>query len=70
MRGRDASCAERLGENVGGGNCVLHRKIDADAADRRHGVRGIADAEQAWPVPLRSSRAQRRKTGSCWAWGL
>ena len=49
-----ASCAQRLGQDVGGGDRVLHREVDADAADRRHRVRGVADAEQARPVPCRS----------------
>ena len=52
MRRSYRSCAQRLGQDVGGGDRVLHREIDADAADRRHRVRGIADAEQARPVPL------------------
>src|SRR5262249_1596191 len=30
---------------------VLHRQIDADAADGGHGVRRIADAEQPGPMP-------------------
>ena len=30
---------------------VLHRQIDADAADGRHRVRGIADAQQPRPMP-------------------
>ena len=34
MRGGDRAGTERLGENVGGGDRILHRKIDANAADR------------------------------------
>ena len=49
----DAS-AQRAGEEVGRGDRVLDREVDADAADRRHGVRGVADAEQARPPPFRS----------------
>jgi hypothetical protein len=33
-------------QQVGGRDRVLHREIDADAADRRHRMRGIADAQQ------------------------
>ena len=42
---------QRPGEDVGGRDRVLDREVDADAADRRHGVRGIADREQPGPVP-------------------
>ena len=45
-------CEQGLGEDVGGGDGVLDGEIDTDAADRRHGVRGVADAEQARSVPL------------------
>ena len=48
---RYRSTPQRLGENIGGSYRVLHREIDADAADRRHGVRGVADADEARPVP-------------------
>jgi hypothetical protein len=37
--------------DVGCRDRVLHREIDADTADRRHRVCGIADAEPR-PVPL------------------
>ena len=30
---------------------ILDSEIDADAADRRHGVSGIADAEQPVAIP-------------------
>ena len=43
--------AERVGEDVGGGDGVLQGDVDADAADGRHGVRGVADAEQAGEPP-------------------
>ena len=46
------SLPELGGEQVGGGDRVLHREVDADAAGRGHGVRGVADAEQARPVPV------------------
>ena len=42
---------QRPGENVGGRDRVLDGEIDADPADRRHGVGGIADRQQARPVP-------------------
>jgi hypothetical protein len=32
------------GEEIRRRDCVLNREIDADAADRRHGMRGISDA--------------------------
>ena len=38
---------ERRDQAVGGGDCVLDGEVDADAADRRHRVRGIADADAA-----------------------
>jgi hypothetical protein len=43
---------ERLPQDVGRRHRVLHRQIDADAADGGHGVRRIADAEQARLVPV------------------
>ena len=49
----DRAVAQRLGQDVGGGDRVLHREVDADAAERRHGMRGVADAEQAQAVPAR-----------------
>ena len=52
MLGGEPSLAQWRGENVGGGNRVLHREVDADAADRRHRVRRIADAQQPGPPPL------------------
>ena len=51
MRRRDRAGAQRLRQDVGGGDRVLHREIDADAADRRHGMRGVADAEQPGSMP-------------------
>ena len=38
-------------EDVGRGNGILDRKVDADTADRRHGVGGIADRDQPRPPP-------------------
>ncbi len=43
---------QRRGQAVGGGHRVLHGEIDADAADRRHRMRGVADADQPRPPPL------------------
>ena len=36
---------------VRGRDRVLDGEVDAHAADRRHRVRGVADAEQTGPVP-------------------
>ena len=53
-QGIDVSpAASRPGEDIGGGDRVLDREVDADAADRRHGVGGIADRQQAGPMPAR-----------------
>ena len=38
-------------QDVGRGDGILNCEVDADAADRGHGVGGIADAQQAGPVP-------------------
>ena len=35
---------QRRGEEIGRRDCVLNREVDADAADRRHGMRGVSDA--------------------------
>ena len=47
--------AERLPQQIRRRDRVLHRQVHADAADRRHRVRGIAEAQQAWPVPGREA---------------
>ena len=47
-----AAGEEGLGEDVGGGDCVLKGDVDADAADRGHGVGRVADAEQAGGAPV------------------
>ncbi len=49
---RHLARAERFGEPVGRGDCVLHRHVDAHAADRRHRMRRIADAEEPRPPPF------------------
>ena len=42
---------EGTGKNVCRRHGILDRKIDADPADRRHGMRSVSDREQAWLVP-------------------
>ena len=44
--------AQRSLEQIGGGNRVLDRQVDADPSHRRHGARGIIDAQQAGPIAL------------------
>ena len=51
MRIGQRAVAQRHGEDVGGGDGVLDREVDADPADRRHRVRAVADAQQARPPP-------------------
>jgi hypothetical protein len=48
---RHRACAQLLPEDVGRGDGVLNGEVDADAADRRHGVRRIADAQKPRPRP-------------------
>jgi hypothetical protein len=43
--------AERVGEDIGGGDRILKRDVDADAADGGHGVGGVADAKEAGEGP-------------------
>ena len=43
---------QRRGQAVGRRHRILHGDIDADAADRRHRVGCIADADQPRPPPL------------------
>ena len=43
---------KRASKDVGGRYRILDCKIDTDPADRRHGVGGISDCQQSWPVPL------------------
>src|SRR5215469_8867877 len=38
-------------QDIGGGDRILHREIYPDTADRRHRMRGIADAQQPRPMP-------------------
>src|SRR5437773_2319184 len=51
--GAHPSLAQRRRQQVGGGHRVLDREVDADAADGRHRVRGVAEAEHARPEPAR-----------------
>jgi hypothetical protein len=39
-------------ENIGGGHGILNREVNTDPTHRRHGVRGIANAQQTRPKPL------------------
>jgi hypothetical protein len=39
-------------EDVGGGDCILEGDVDAYAADGRHGMGCVADAEQAGRAPV------------------
>lgn len=39
-------------QDVGGGNGVLYGEVDADSADRRHGMCGIAKTKQPGTIPL------------------
>ncbi|GGN73526.1 hypothetical protein GCM10011610_16090 [Nocardia rhizosphaerihabitans] len=50
-RVKSGAVEQRPGQNARGRDGILHGEIDADAADRRHRVRGIADARQAGHVP-------------------
>jgi hypothetical protein len=46
-----AAPAKGREQHVGRRDRVLHSEVDADAAHRRHRVRGVADAKDAWCVP-------------------
>jgi hypothetical protein len=43
--------AEYRSEDARSSHSILNREIDADAADRGHGMRGVADAQQAGKTP-------------------
>jgi len=49
---RDPGFEQRLRKNVRGCNRVLNGQIDADTADRRHGMGGITDAQKTGPRPV------------------
>ena len=42
----DAAVAKLLGQDVRRRDRILNREVDADAADRRHGMGRVADAQQ------------------------
>src|ERR1700692_614667 len=46
------SGGQKGNENICGGDGVLNGEIDADAADGRHGVGGVADAEESAAGPV------------------
>jgi len=48
---RQAPVAQRRRQDVRGGHRVLDREVDPDAADGRHRVRGVAEAEEPRAVP-------------------
>ena len=48
---RGGALAHARHQDVGRGDRVLDRQVDADAADRRHGMRGVADEQQAGAKP-------------------
>src|SRR6202790_5209553 len=45
--------AQPPGQDIGGGDGVLDREIDAAPADRRHRMGAVADAQQPWAPPAR-----------------
>jgi hypothetical protein len=47
----DCIGVEGLGQNVRGSDGILNGKVDSNSTDRGHGVRRIADAEQAGTIP-------------------
>ena len=51
MLRRELARPKRLRQKTGRGDGVGDGQVDADTADRRHGVCGIADAEQPVAVP-------------------
>ena len=51
MRKRCARIWKWRDEEIRGGDGILNGEVDADAADGRHGVSGVSDAEQARGVP-------------------
>ena len=55
MIGRQLSFAQRFEENVGCRHRILDRQIDADTADRRHGVGGVANAQETRPEPFQQT---------------
>ena len=58
--GPDAAGPQRGGEEVGRRDRVLDGEVDADAADGRHGVGRVPDAQQAGPIPPPQAIDRRR----------
>ena len=48
---RSRPTQKRPSENICGSHGILYCQIDSNAADRGHGVRGIANANETRPVP-------------------
>jgi hypothetical protein len=48
----DLACAQGTGKPVRRRHRILDGEIDADAANRRHRMRRVADAQQSRPVPF------------------
>ena len=46
-----AMVSKKGNESIGGSNGVLNGKVDADASDRRHGMSGVADTQEAGAIP-------------------
>src|SRR5579883_3235152 len=51
VAGSYAAVQQPWGQHIRRRDRILDRQIDPDAADRRHCVRCVADAEQSVPVP-------------------
>jgi hypothetical protein len=52
-RGHGNHSLLNTGEDISRRDRVLNRQIDADAADRRHGMRGVSNAQKRGLVPKR-----------------
>ena len=48
-------------EDIGGGHRVLNGQVDSDPADRRHGMRGIANAKEPRPGPSQKAVDRHRQ---------
>jgi hypothetical protein len=44
--------AQSFAKNIGGGDGLLNREIDAYPANRRHRMGGVPNAQKARPVPF------------------
>jgi hypothetical protein len=56
--------AQFRSEDARSRNCILYREINADAADRRHRMGGVSDAEQAGKTPALQAVDLHRKEGN------